>query len=114
VWWSDHTIPYWKEVGAAETRMEEFEARAKAGDLSAELFEALERQCLLLQSSDWPFLIDNEVSRDYAEARIRTHVESFWTVARMADTGEVDHAEIARIGERDRLFDAELRGRVSV
>ncbi len=114
VWWNDHTVPFWREVDASEKRMEDFEARAKAGDLSPELFEALERQCLLLQSSDWPFLIDNAVSRDYAEARIRYHVEAFWKIARMAETGEVDHEEIARIGERDRLFLEELRGRVTV
>jgi 1,4-alpha-glucan branching enzyme len=94
--------------------MEDFEARAKAGGLSPELFEGLERQCLLLQSSDWPFLIDNAVSRDYAEARIHAHVDAFWRIAAMAESGRVDRAELARIDDRDRVFREELRGRVSV
>jgi 1,4-alpha-glucan branching enzyme len=114
VWWNDHTVPFWREVDAAETRMEAFEARARSGALAPELFEALERQCLLLQSSDWPFLIDNEVSRDYAEKRIRTHVETFRRLAEMAESGHTDHEELVRIDDRDRLFREELRGRVSV
>ena len=109
VWWNDHTISYWREVDAAERALESFEDRREAIPLP--LFAALERQALLLQASDWPFLIDNEVSRDYAEARIRGHVEDFWRLAHMADSGFVDDAAFAVIAERDRLFEPELAAR---
>jgi 1,4-alpha-glucan branching enzyme len=109
VWWNDHTISYWREVDAAERALETFEERREA--IPPPLFAALERQALLLQSSDWPFLIDNEVSRDYAEARIRGHVEDFWRLARMADSGFVDDAAFAVIADRDRLFEPELAAR---
>ncbi|MEO8584864.1 MAG: DUF1957 domain-containing protein, partial [Acidobacteriota bacterium] len=66
---------------------------------------------LLLQSSDWPFLIDNEVSKDYAETRIKEHVRDFWHLARMADSGFVDDAAFAEIADRDRLFEPELASR---
>ncbi|HEX2798770.1 MAG TPA: 1,4-alpha-glucan branching protein domain-containing protein, partial [Thermoanaerobaculia bacterium] len=106
VWWNDHTIPYWREVDATERALERFEDRRDAIPLP--LFAALERQALLLQASDWPFLIDNEVSRDYAEARIRGHVEDFWRLARMAESGFVDDVAFAAIADRDRLFEPEL------
>jgi 1,4-alpha-glucan branching enzyme len=109
VWWNDHTIPYWREVDAVERALETFEERREA--IPPPLFAALERQALLLQSSDWPFLIDNDVSKDYAESRIREHVEDFRRLARMADSGLVDDAAFAAIAERDRVFEPELASR---
>jgi 1,4-alpha-glucan branching enzyme len=109
VWWNEHTIPYWREVDAVERALEAFEERREA--IPPPLFAALERQALLLQSSDWPFLIDNEVSKDYAESRIREHVEDFWHLARMADSGLVDDAAFDAIADRDRVFERELAPR---
>jgi 1,4-alpha-glucan branching enzyme len=109
VWWNDRTVPYWREVEAIERALERFEERRDAIPLP--LFASLERQALLLQSSDWPFLIDNEVSKDYAEARILEHVDDFWRLARMADSGFVDDVAFAAIAERDRIFEPELASR---
>jgi 1,4-alpha-glucan branching enzyme len=110
VWWNEGTVPYWRDVAATELAIEKFEARRDA--ISPRLFAALERQALLLQSSDWPFLIDNEVSRDYADARIAGHVRDFWRLAKMADDGTGDDAFLAELDDRDRLFGPELEGRV--
>ncbi|HQQ78867.1 MAG TPA: DUF1957 domain-containing protein [Thermoanaerobaculia bacterium] len=109
VWWNDHTVPYWREVAATELAIERFEEARDA--IPPRLFAALERQALLLQSSDWPFLIDNEVSRDYADARIVGHVRDFWRLARMADGGASDDAFLDELDDRDRLFAPELEGR---
>ena len=35
------------------------------------------RELLLLESSDWQFLISTWSARDYAEARVATHWENF-------------------------------------
>jgi 1,4-alpha-glucan branching enzyme len=110
VWWNDHTAPYWREVNACELAIEAFEEKRDA--IPPRLFAALERQALLLQSSDWPFLIDNAVSRDYADARILGHVKDFWRLARMADSGDVETGFLDDLDERDRLFAPELEGRV--
>jgi 1,4-alpha-glucan branching enzyme len=108
VWWNEHTVPYWREVNATELAIEKFEERRDA--IPPRLFAALERQALLLQSSDWPFLIDNEVSRDYADARIAGHVRDFWRLARMADDGTADDAFLDELDDRDRVFAPELEG----
>jgi 1,4-alpha-glucan branching enzyme len=110
VWWNDHTVPYWREVSASEHAIERFEERRDA--IPPRLFAALERQALLLQSSDWPFLIDNEVSRDYADARIAGHVRDFWRLARMAESGTPDDAFLDELDDRDRVFAPELEGQV--
>ena len=111
VWWNGQTIPYWCEVADIEKQMERFEARKN--EIDPALFAALERETLLVHSSDWPFLIDNEVSKDYAFGRIAEHVADFWTLAQLADEGlpaEGDPAAAA-IREKDRLFEEELRSR---
>jgi 1,4-alpha-glucan branching enzyme len=97
-------------VSAAEHAIERFEERRDA--IPPRLFAALERQALLLQSSDWPFLIDNEVSRDYADARIAGHVRDFWRLARMAESGTPDDAFLDELDDRDRVFAPELEGQV--
>ena len=109
VWWNDHTVPYWKEVSACEAAIEAFEE--KRDTIPPRLFAALERQALLLQSSDWPFLIDNAVSRDYADARILGHVKDFWRLARLADSGDAETGFLDELDDRDRLFAPELEGR---
>jgi 1,4-alpha-glucan branching enzyme len=109
VWWNEHTVPYWREVSATELAIEKFEATRSA--IPPRLFAALERQALLLQASDWPFLIDNEVSRDYADARIAGHVRDFWRLAKMAEGGTPDDAFLDELDDRDRLFAPELEGR---
>lgn len=110
VWWNDRTVPFWRQVSEVERRLEELEARGSRNGVPAALLGALERQALLLQSSDWPFLIDNEVSRDYAEARIRAHRESFEALAAMVETGRIDEPVFEEIGRRDSIFGPELNG----
>jgi hypothetical protein len=39
--------------------------------------ELMTKEILLAQSSDWPFLMKNEPSREYAERRTREHLERF-------------------------------------
>jgi len=107
VWWNGDTVPYWQKVDEAERRMEAFEERRET--IPPELFEALERQTLLLQSSDWPFLIDNEAAKDYAEARIAGHYRDFGRLADMAESGNVDSAFLEDLSRRDHLFGPELK-----
>jgi len=106
VWWNPHTLKYWKSVEEIERQMELFESRRES--IQPPLFAALERETLLLQSSDWPFLIDNEVSRDYAEERINRHALDFHRLAIMAKTGIADRETWEEISHRDRVFGPEL------
>ena len=109
VWWNGESARYWREVDDIEKQMQRFEARKD--EIARGLFAGLDCQTLLVHSSDWPFLIDNEVSKDYAVGRIDRHVADFWTLAHLADEGGAgDPAETA-IWDRERLFEPELRSR---
>jgi len=48
------------------------------------VLKQLARELLLLESSDWQFLISTWSARDYAEVRCAEHFDTFQRLARMA------------------------------
>jgi len=75
------------------------------------LIEQVLRQLVLLQASDWPFLITTWTARDYASQRVHCHHSDFKQVvgiARRYGQGErVTEEErhyLCHLQERDRLF----------
>jgi 1,4-alpha-glucan branching enzyme len=67
------------------------------------------REKLLLESSDWPFLISTWSARDYAENRAAEHFERALTLAGWLEEGRtLDGAEEALLGAfeaEDHLFE---------
>ena len=64
----------------------------------------LSRENLLLQSSDWPFLITTWQAKDYATDRFREHVERFEKIADMIESGNIDDAALKEIESIDNCF----------
>lgn len=64
----------------------------------------LARENLLLQSSDWPFLITTWQAKDYATDRFREHVDRFEEIADMIESGNIDNAELEKIESIDNCF----------
>jgi len=65
------------------------------------------RELVLLQSSDWPFLITTGQARIYAENRFLEHVNRFQKLADIAEAGRADKAAVALcdgIWELDKVF----------
>lgn len=119
VWLNEWTEWIWRALYAAEAEFPELARRAMEArdDLLAEIVTQAARELLLLEASDWPFLISTWSARDYAERRAALHQEAFTRLARMARrraaTGELaaDDAEFLRECQiRDSLFpDVDLR-----
>ncbi len=53
------------------------------------------RELLLLQSSDWPFILKTGTATRYAEARIRSHVHRLRHLGYLVETGTVEGADPA-------------------
>ena len=87
VWLNGDTEWTWDRVYSAE---KEWVERLRAGDGgNAELRRVLNqtsRELLLLQSSDWQFLITTGAARDYAERRVAEHYAEFKRLSEMANT----------------------------
>ena len=87
VWLNRDTEWTWDRVYSAET---EWVAHLGAGtdhhpDLARVLNQAT-RELLLLQASDWQFLITTGAARDYAERRVAEHYAEFKRLSEMATT----------------------------
>jgi 1,4-alpha-glucan branching enzyme len=103
VWLNEATRWTWPLVHEAEARFARLVERGLAASpdpLLDRLLAQAGRECLLLESSDWQFLISTVAARDYAEQRVRTHAEDF---ARLAGLGE-RRAQGGSLGEADEQF----------
>jgi 1,4-alpha-glucan branching enzyme len=113
IWLNESTTWIWQHIYAAEAEFPELarEARSRNDSTLAEIVEQAGRELLLLQASDWPFLISTWSARDYAERRAALHHEAFARLAGMArrraageDLTVDDRRFLADCRQRDSLF----------
>lgn len=85
VWLNPDTEWAWDRVYGAESEWVEHVTRGAGadGDLRRVLAQA-GRELLLLEGSDWEFLISTWTARDYAERRIAEHYAEFKRLSEMA------------------------------
>jgi 1,4-alpha-glucan branching enzyme len=113
VWLNPETAWTWTHIYGAEERVRAIASkdRWRDGGLGERIVKQLCRELLLLESSDWQFLITTESARDYAEARFTTHldqlkaVESVWH--QFETTAGLSHEAYERlraIEDRDNIF----------
>jgi 1,4-alpha-glucan branching enzyme len=107
VWLNRETEWTWDRIYSAEAEWVELtKADSPPADLQRVLAQ-LTRELLLLQSSDWQFLITTGAARDYAERRVAEHYAEFKRLSEMAHSlrqGEpltVEAANTLRRLERD-------------
>lgn len=86
VWLNSWTTWTWERVAECESEMEELASRhaASSDPTMVRLLRQAARELLLLQASDWQFLMTTWSARDYAEARVATHYENFKRLAEAA------------------------------
>jgi len=108
-WINPSTEWMWADLGAAQARLDALLDSLGSDRPAPEVTRALlqaRREVLLLESSDWPYMVAKDRARDYAIDRFRTHLERFKTLADALESGEVDGIETAlsEIEEADNLF----------
>ena len=83
------------------------ERRRDAGGLAGRALEQAIRELLLLESSDWPFMLHRGDMAAYAEARAGAHAGRAARLASIAETiapTREDAAWVHAVGERDRFL----------
>lgn len=108
-WLNIDTEWMWPPIHEAERRMEALVARyPDAEGAKEELLNQVSRELLLLQSSDWPFLVTTGQAKEYASQRFMEHVDRFRTLAAMAENDapltEAEQKQLAELRERDNPF----------
>ena len=110
VWLNDDTRSTWDAVHGAEARFEQLLSRLATrheDSLLERLVRQAGRELLLLEASDWQFLVTTQSARDYAERRLAGHTADF---ARLADLAE-HRAAGGALAESDATFVADCERR---
>lgn len=98
----------WPVIWEVEDRFWSLAARALADDRTHEILAQAARSMLLLQSSDWQFIISTGAAADYAERRFREHCEAAEELVGALERGdpELEAAQhrAEELRRRDDLF----------
>jgi 1,4-alpha-glucan branching enzyme len=105
-WDNEDTHWMWEPIIAAEKRMEQLtEKYGKSSDENIQnVLKQTARELLLLESSDWPFLVTTGQAREYAIQRFSQHVERFNSLASSIEAGQPDGKLCSELWELDRVF----------
>lgn len=76
-WWNEETLDYWKKEYDAERKALEIKSYIKYKNGRKKHIIQAFRELLLLQSSDWTFLIFTKQAADYAKDRYEKHYRRF-------------------------------------
>ena len=103
-WDNPETHWMWTPICEAELRMERLAERypQAEGDALAVLNQAA-REVLLLQASDWPFLVTTGQAKQYAIDRFRDHLDRFHQLAQAIESDTTARARV----HADELFEVD-------
>ena len=87
VWTREDGKWVWWDIYEAETTMQHLGYLLDGSELSPALAQVMRqamRELLILEASDWTFMINNWSTRDHAERRAHSHFDDFSRMAEMA------------------------------
>jgi len=106
-WLNPETEWMWDELGKSQEEFFELLERFKGSDdpgVARALSQAA-REILLLESSDWPYMVAKNRARKYATQRFLTHLERFRQIAEAVEGGrDQEISNLSEIEETDRIF----------
>ena len=115
VWLNEWTSWIWERIYEAEelVRRRIPDAGRFYRDVNTmEVFKQMLRELLLLESSDWPFLVTTWSARDYAEERAAYHYDNilklYRVLERFESSGAISREDMTlcrEILQRDKLFE---------
>ncbi|MBI4533832.1 MAG: DUF1957 domain-containing protein [Candidatus Melainabacteria bacterium] len=106
VWLNSQTEWMWPIIHEAEHSMEYLakDYQDVDGRLVGRALRQAARELLLLQSSDWPFLVTTGQAKQYAIERFKTHQGRFNELKAMVLSGAVDERKLKEIEDVDNCF----------
>jgi 1,4-alpha-glucan branching enzyme len=106
VWVGPGNAWIYRHLHNAEKRMVELAAKfLNPNPDQAQALKLAASQLLLAQSSDWPFIMDNQSMTEYAVRRVNEHIGHFNKLYHDLMNNTLDVMWLNRLGERWPLFD---------
>ena len=104
-WENADTAWMWDGIRAAAAALRSLAADPPTDGLRARAGDQALRELLLLESSDWPFLVTTGQAADYGAERFRAHAERLHRCIALAQHGgSSDEAELRRLERTDAVF----------
>ena len=95
----------WQPIHEAEERMEMLVAKfPNPTEDEQAVLKQTARELLLLESSDWPFLVTTGQAREYAIQRFNQHLERFETLTASLEAGKPNRTLAEEYWELDKVF----------
>ncbi|HLY75498.1 MAG TPA: DUF1957 domain-containing protein, partial [Planctomycetota bacterium] len=104
VWLNSANDWIYRHQRLAEERMAELAERDAGSDLERRALTQAAREVLLLQSSDWAFIMDTGAVAPYAHKRFKEHTLRFTRLWEMIGRGSVDERFLSDCEEKDSIF----------
>ncbi len=108
-WWNPEVEWMWEHIYKAEERMVALTTKYYGREMHGDrILEQLGRELLLLESSDWPFLITTGQAKEYGKRRLLEHANAFHQLAndleRYFKKGEFNSGFLEMLEEKDNVF----------
>jgi 1,4-alpha-glucan branching enzyme len=106
-WANPRTEWMWRPLHEAAARMRravQDHPDAAAASLEDRVLRQAGRELMLAQSSDWPFIITNGTTEQYARRRFHDHVNRFHDLLNGLDRRQVDAARLEALEYLDPIF----------
>lgn len=104
VWLNGTNDWIYRHQRVAEERMSELARREPGSDLERRALNQAAREILLLQSSDWAFIMDTGAVAPYAHKRFKDHTVRFTKLWDMIGKGSIDEAFLGDLEWKDSIF----------
>ncbi len=105
VWFHEKNDWVHKPIFQSIEMMKDFVFRfPNEGALKERILNQALREVLLMQASDWPFILYNATDVAYAESRIKGHVENFNRIYDNLCSNEIDAEWLIALTQRNNIF----------
>lgn len=107
VWLNGANAWIYRHQHWAEEKMEQLQKQFgyANGDLKQAL-DQLKRELLLMQSSDWAFIMTTGTTVSYATKRFREHLDRFMRLAEQIESNKIDASFVHELESKDYIFQA--------
>ncbi len=107
-WLNEQTDWIYPQLFECGQRMEQLAAQHAQGKRVNKMTQRALQQCmrelLLAQGSDWPFIINDGTSTEYAVRRVKDHVARFHYLANAVEQKSIDEEKLSAFEYMDNLF----------
>jgi 1,4-alpha-glucan branching enzyme len=104
VWNNQANSWIWPEIASAESRLANYANQGELDPARKRLLDQAARELLLMQASDWPFLMTSGQAAEFASERFAEHHARFEECLAACESATVDRTLAPALWEEDRVF----------